>query len=304
MTDSVINAEPHQADIVFVAANNDISSSFGKGACDGPAAVKACLDGQIEFSEHRTGFNARDRWRIGWQDLGDLNGSRDRAALDAAVARIRHVCGRLHSNGAFPFLIGGDHSNAIGALQAAIDEWGADNISVLHIDAHHDLRRDDSDYNDKPFGPNAHCSALRRAADEEVGLVQVGIRAYSAEEANYARSQGVKTFYWGKESGFVPPSIEDIVAELRRTQLYITIDVDGFDPAVMPATGTPVNGGLSWQYGNDLLQAAIKKYSVDPHRRLIGADICEVAPRPGTNLTEYSAAQLAYNIITWSKMRA
>lgn len=299
MADSIINAPWMDADIRFIAANNDISTSFGTGARNGPAAVRACLDGQIEFFEHRSGINARDRLKIGWTDFRDLNGNRTRTDLDRSVDAVRRVCAKALHDGAFPFVIGGDHSNAIGALAAAIEKYGAGNLSVLHIDAHHDLRRDDSDFRDDGFGPNAHCSALRRAADEEVGLVQVGIRAYSQEEAAYAKAQGVKTFYWGRNVGFEPPQLRHILDELRRPYLYITVDVDGFDPAVMPATGTPVPGGLTWQYGNDLLLLACGNYGP----RVVGADICEVAPRKGCNLTEYAAAQLAYNIVCWRLQR-
>ena len=80
-------------------------------------------------------------------------------------------------------------------------------------------------------------------------------------------------------------------------QVYVTIDVDGIDPTFMPATGTPVSGGLDWWYAWDLLQLACMS------KHVIGADICEVAPRSIDALTEYNAAQLAYNVITWALAR-
>ncbi len=295
MIASIINSDPASADVVFIAANNDISSSFGKGADAAPAAIRKCLETQIEFRESRTGIEAVRSLKIGWRDLGDLNGIRDADALAAAVAAVAAACGDVLSAGRRPFVIGGDHSNVIGALIAVGMRHEPSDVTIVHIDAHHDLRFDDGDYNEKPYGRFAHCSALRPAADAGFRLVSVGIRAFSAEEEEYARrKRRVKAFYWGRTAGFRPPPVAEIVKAVRTEKVYVTLDVDGIDPAFMPATGTPVSGGLGWWYAWDLLQA------VCGSRQVVGADLCEVAPRPGDSLTEYNAAQLAYNIVTWS----
>src|SRR5687768_17063687 len=240
MAASIINSEPAHADVVFVAANNDISSSFGKGADAAPAAIRRCLDSQIEFREPRTGISAAERLKIGWLDPGDLNGGRDADALAAAVATVAERCGQIMSAGKFPFVIGGDHSNVIGALIALSTRHDPSDVTILHIDAHHDLRLDDGDYHDAPFGRFAHCSALRPAADAGFRIVQVGIRAFSREEEEYARrKKRVKVFYWGRTFGFQPPTILEIMKSVRTEKVYVTVDVDGIDPAFMPATGTP-----------------------------------------------------------------
>ncbi|HTK04164.1 MAG TPA: arginase family protein [Candidatus Eisenbacteria bacterium] len=298
MAASIINSEPAQADVVFLSANNDISSSFGKGADAAPAAIRRCLESQIELREMRTGVSAAERLKIGWLDPGDLNGKRDADALAAAVATVAERCGEILKAGKFPFVIGGDHSNAIGALIALGMRHDPSDVTILHIDAHHDLRLDDADYNDAPYGRFAHCSALRPAADAGFRLVQVGIRAFSREEEEYARrKKRVKAFYWGRTTGFRPPTIAEVMKAVRTEKVYVTLDVDGIDPAFMPATGTPVSGGLHWWYVWDLLQAVCQS------RKVLGADLMEVAPRPGDSLTEYNAAQLAYNIVTWAWAR-
>ena len=302
MAASIINSQPHQADIVLVAANNDISSSFGKGADRGPAAIKDCLDRQIEFREPRTGIVAIERLKIGWLDLGDLNGDRTPEALAAAVQAVAAGCDAVYRAGHVPFVVGGDHSNAIGALIAAGQrQGGPGQVTVLDIDAHHDLRLDDADYNDTPYGGLAHCCALRPAVTAGFRLVQVGIRAFSREEEVFANGLGgggrTRAFRWGMEKSFMPPPVKTIVDAIETDLVYITIDVDGFDPAFMPATGTPVSGGLGWWYGWDLLQEVCRRKTV------IGADLCEVAPRPPVcrdTLTEYNAAQLIYSLITWA----
>lgn len=298
MTVSIINSGVEGADVVFVAANNDISSSFGKGADKGPEAVRRCLDGQIEFREPRTGIVAARRLKIAWLDPGDLNGARDADALASAVQVVAKTCAEVRKAGAFPFVIGGDHSNAIGALIAAGGAFDPKDVTVLHIDAHHDLRYDDGDYNDRPYGRFAHCSALRPAADAGFRIVQVGIRAYSEEERIYAeKNPRIAVHYWGGVPGFRPPRASEIVKRIPTKMVYVTVDVDGIDPAFMPATGTPVSGGLDWWYAWDLLQLACMS------KHVIGADICEVAPRSIDALTEYNAAQLAYNVIAWALAR-
>jgi len=295
MVPSILNSDPAVADVVFIAANNDISSSFGKGADAAPAAIRRCLDSQIELREPRTGIDAASKLKIGWRELGDLNGDRSPDALASAVASVADACSSTLKAGRRPFVIGGDHSNAIGALIALGQHHDPAEVTVVHIDAHHDLRLDDGDYNEKPYGRFAHCSALRPAADAGFRIVSVGIRAFSAEEEEYARrKRRIKTFYWGRAFEFRPPSVADIVKSVRTEKAYLTVDVDGIDPAFMPATGTPVSGGLHWWYAWDLLQAVCR------HRKVVGADLCEVAPRAGDALTEYNAAQLAYNIVAWA----
>jgi agmatinase len=293
---SVINASAGAADVVLIAANNDISSTFGRGADRGPAAIRLCLDEQIELLEPRSGINATSRLKIGWLDLGDLNGDRSVEALARAVETVRKNCSAVRRALRFPFVIGGDHSNAIGALIAAGETYSPSDVTVLHIDAHHDLRFDDGDCGDAHFGRFSHGCALRHAADAGFRIVQVGVRAFSEEELAYARSNShVKTFYWGRPRGFTPPHLDEIVMCITTPHVYVTLDVDGIDPAFMPATGTPVSGGLDWWYAWDLLEKICRE------RAIIGADICEVAPRSGESLTEYNAAQLVYGIITWSQ---
>ena len=120
-------------------------------------------------------------------------------------------------------------------------------------------------------------------------LVQVGIRAYSKDEADYFSSfKNIKVFEW---NGDKIPSISKVVSAIKTKKVYISIDVDGIDPAYMPGTGTPVQGGLEWWYTLKLLEKVIEK------KQLVGADVVEVSPVPDNVLTEYGAAQIVYNMI-------
>jgi len=277
---SIINClEPRDADVVLIGARYDGTSSFGKGADRGPQAIRACLDRQIELYDRTSGTSPAERLRIAWVDAGDL------ARLDpqAMVERLAAEYERLAP--AFRFLVGGEHSVTNAPLVALADR--AERTTILQIDAHADLRADDSDYNDTPLGRFAHCSVMRRAHELGFRLVQVGLRAFSADERELFDDPRIKVFEWGPR----PATIPEIVAAIETEEVYLTIDADGLDPAVMPATGTPVPGGLSWYETVELLTATARA------RRIVAADLVEVAPREGDARTEYAAAQLVYTLI-------
>ena len=190
-------------------------------------------------------------------------------------------------NGKFIFTLGGEHSVSIAPFHV-ISEKRPEEITVLQIDAHADLRNDDSDYSDNPFGKNAHCCVIRRAHELGLRTVQVGIRAYSEDEYRFMKDNSMIVFDWNKEK---LPSVEEIVESVKTDKAYLTIDVDGIDPSYMPATGTPVQGGLEWRYTMRLIR------HLSEQKHIIAADIVEVAPRASDALTEYGAAQICYNLI-------
>jgi agmatinase len=162
-------------------------------------------------------------------------------------------------------------------------------ITIFQIDAHFDIRDTDADFKDKPFGKFSHACIMRRAYEMGFSLVQVGIRAYSKLEFEFAKNKKqINFFEWG--IGKIP-EVGEVISAIKTPRVYITIDVDGFDPTYMPATGTPVQGGLEWYYGIQLLKEIFRKKDV------IGCDIVEVAPRLYDNLTEYGAAQLLYSML-------
>ena len=161
--------------------------------------------------------------------------------------------------------------------------------TILQIDAHCDLRNDDSDYSAKP-SQYAHSCVMRRASELGYPLVQVGIRTYSIHEHAYFSNpkNNVTVFEWGDKK---IPSIEEVLKSIKTKNIYLSIDVDGFDPAYMPGTGTPVQGGLEWWYGMELIERAVRE------KNLVAADIVEVSPMRDSVLTEYGAAQLCYTIL-------
>ena len=287
MPDSIINYDnPKDADVILIGANYDVTSSFGKGANKGPAAIVGCLNRQIEFYERFTGTMPADQLKIAYHDLGDLNA----LSPEAMVERVRSAYEEYFGAGKFIILLGGEHSVSNGPWQAMAHREEASDVTILQIDAHFDLRDTDADYHDEPHGKYAHACVMRRAVELGYNTAHVGIRAYSKDELAFAKSKGLIVFEWGPGE---TPAPEEIVAAIKTDKVYLTIDVDGIDPMHMPATGTPVQGGLEWYYTWQLFQELFQKKNV------IGADIVEVAPRTADNLTEYGAAQICYSLIAY-----
>ena len=273
-----------KADVVLLGANYDRTSSYGKGAAKGPQAIVEAIKKQLEFYDRITGFEPPDSLKTCYLDLGDLNSLPPEGMIEKVESAYRPLLNR----GRFVVMLGGEHSVSNGAFRAWAERGGAGDITILQLDAHLDLREDDSDFEDPPHGRFSHCTVMRRATDLGFPAVQVGVRIYAKEEMEFAREKGLTVFEWGR--GDVP-EISDILASVSTDKVYLSVDVDGIDPAHMPATGTPVQGGLEWWYTIDLLQAVCSDKTV------IGADITEVAPRPYDVLTEYGAAQICFNII-------
>lgn len=282
VVESIINcADPLEAKVMLLGANYDKTSSFGKGADKGPKAIKKCLDEQIEFDEKFT-----RSLKIAYHSLGDLNVFSPEKMIYIVARNFLY----FYDKEKFIITIGGEHSVSNGPFKALALRENPGDITIFQIDAHLDMRDTDADYNDKPWGKYAHSCVMRRGAELGFKTTQVGIRASSKDEYAFAEKHGSKVFRWGR--GHIP-SIDVVVNSIETEKVYVTIDVDGFDPSHMPATGTPVQGGIEWYYGLDLLKKVFKEKDV------VATDIVEVAPRPHDHLTEYGAAQIVYNMITW-----
>ncbi len=186
----------------------------------------------------------------------------------------------------FPIILGGEHGITPAIIRAGVENY--DNLSVLQFDAHADLRES---YTGGRF---SHASAMRRVLDYTPHLVQVGIRSFSAEEyRDHAEridrvitpTQLAKDFMY---------NIDRILYGLT-ANVYVTFDIDAFDPAFAPATGTPEPGGLSWMQVTSILK------KVCTQKNVVGVDVVEVAPRGGQDVvTEFLAARLVGKMIAYT----
>jgi agmatinase len=288
MIESIINcAAVEDADAVLIGVPYEHGASFGAGAAGGPAAIVTCLHRQVELFERHTGTEPAQRYAIVHRMLDDVG------PLPPELM-VRRVADAVLRCDAFVLLLGGIHSVSIGALRAHAMRSPAGDVTVVQIDAHLDMRDDDSDYNELDPSRYAHSCVMRRARELGFRTCSVGIRAYARSEFRYALEERLPVFEWGRG---VEPDVETILDAIRTDRIYLTVDVDGFDPAVAPATGTPVPGGISWNYGTRLLRELFLA------KEVIGADIVEVAPVAGSGLTEYAAAQLCYDMLCYKLLK-
>jgi len=297
MVDSIINFKNNnkkqsKADVMIIGAPYEKTASSRKGTKDGPKAILAMLDEKLELFDRTYKVEIPNKVSIGQEVLKGITSLEPLKALFEVTSK----CKKILDRGEFPILLGGEHSMSLGLLSALAKKLKPKDVTILTIDAHCDLRDSDADYHDHPSNL-AHSCVFRRAHELGYNLVQVGIRTYSVYEYDYFSDpkNNIKVFEWGMSAqsgnGNKVPDISEILQSIKTKYIYISIDVDGFDPAFMPATGTPVQGGLEWWYGMELIERAIKE------KELVGADIMEVSPIKDSVLTEYGAAQLLYSII-------
>ncbi len=204
------------------------------------------------------------------------------ATLDEVMKEIQRVASELVARDKFIVALGGEHA-ITGPLVAAVAARHP-GLSVLQIDAHADLRQTFMG------SPHNHACAMRRVV-EHAPATQVGIRSLSTEEAAAAPTLPTTIFYDYKMRQ--DPNWMDRVVDSLSETVYITIDVDGFDPAIMPATGTPEPGGLSWYEGLSLLRRVIER------RKVVGCDIVELSPMPGNVAPNFFCAKLIYKILSY-----
>jgi agmatinase len=202
--------------------------------------------------------------------------------MDEVVREIRRVTAEIVNRDKFVFILGGEHSITPAAVAAVAAKFPG--VSVLQIDAHADLR-------DSFMGtPHNHACAMRRTL-EFARTTQVGIRSLSPEEAAAAPTLGTQIFYdfnMRANADWI-----DRVVDSLSEHVYITIDVDGLDPAIMPATGTPEPGGLSWYETLALLRRVIER------RTVVGCDVVELSPMPGHVAPNFLCAKLVYKILSY-----
>ncbi len=203
-------------------------------------------------------------------------------SLDKVMADLH--TGALHflSDDKFFVMLGGEHSITSPAVAAVAKKFP--HLSVLQIDAHADLREA---YQDNKW---SHASTMRRVV-EICPAVQVGIRSLSSEEAEIIPQLPTKVF-WAKDIAHRPADewVARVVDRLTEN-VYLTVDLDGFDPAYVPATGTPEPGGLNWHQVTLLIREVARK------RKIVSMDVVELLPQPGDHASDFLAAKLIYKTL-------
>jgi agmatinase len=272
--------QPASARAVVVPFGLEASVSYGSGTAAGPAAILKASQ-QLELYDEELGREA-------YLDYGvaALREPPIARPIEAALDQLACLVEAVLRQGKFPFVLGGEHSLTAAAVRPLLARHR--DLVVLQFDAHADLR-------DGYLGERySHAAAMRRVLDHAgVSLIQVGLRSVSAAEVAYMQEHRDRIgVYWAKDQGAW--DTDGMLRRLAGRPLYISFDIDVLDAAVMPATGTPTPGGLGYWQALALLRRACAAGSV------VGADLVEFAPIAGLHAYDYTAAALAYKLLSYA----
>ncbi len=267
-------ADPKTSRVTVIPVPYDATTSYVSGTAKGPAAI-------IDASAHMELYDeelAQETCRIGIHTTMPLPVKNEKP--EAMLRMVSEAVSQHLLPDKLPVIVGGEHSISPGVVQALVKKYPR--LSVLQLDAHADLR---DSYEGTPY---SHACAGRRIS-ELCPLVQVGMRSLSREEADFKRSSPVITLYDHqiKQAGTKP---EEVIPYLT-DDVYLTIDLDVLDPAIMPATGTPEPGGFGWYETIGLIKALCSR------KRVVAFDVVELCPQPGNVAPDFLAAKLIYRIM-------
>ncbi|MDD5427835.1 MAG: agmatinase [Candidatus Omnitrophica bacterium] len=267
-----------KAKVAIMQAPYDKTTTYIHGTASGPAAI---IDASRYLELYDDEIN-QETFKIGIHTAEPLEV--EKLSPEEMVAKVYSSTLELLKAGKFPVMLGGEHSVSVGAVKAFKETYP--DISVLHLDAHNDLR---NEY----FGSKLNHGCVARRISEICPLVQVGMRSISKEEKDFLSSQGpgakVKTI--DVYDILDTPMWKDKVTNSLAENVYISIDLDVFDPALMPAVGTPEPGGLGWYEVLDLLRDVAKD------KKVVGFDVVELCPIKGQVASDFFAAKLIYRLL-------
>ncbi len=271
--------------IAVVSAPYEHTVSYGGGAAGGPGAIIEA-SAYVEFYDDE--FERELCFDAGIATLRPLEFGKkvDQDALDL----IHKNVATLLDAGKFVVTLGGEHTISTAPILAHLEKYPA--MSLLHFDAHSDLR---DSYEGSKY---SHASFAARVAErmDPAKITQVGIRAQCREEAEFIRDNGVNTLYAnairrGVHGEYWQRTAVDALGE----EVYVTFDVDYFDPAVMPATGTPEPDGFLYSETLDLFRTLIRS-----GKKIVGFDVVELAPMKGLSHPNLLTARLVYKILNYA----
>jgi len=269
-------AQLEKAKVVLIPVPYDGTSTWGKGADKGPEAF-------LKASENMELYDIETDTEVYQQGVYLANSVDEDSSPEAMVNAVHKVAKEYIKRNKFVTIFGGEHSISIGTIRAFNECF--DNLTVLHIDAHADLRKS---YDGTKFN---HACAVHEAS-QTTNLLQVGIRSMDAiektfmdEEKTFFAHDMVNDEYW-----------TDKVIDLMTDNVFITFDLDALDPSIMPSTGTPEPGGLFYYETLEFLK------QVFTDKNVVGFDIVELCPNKSDKSSDFLAAKLYYKMLSYKFM--
>ncbi|CAN5141311.1 agmatinase [soil metagenome] len=266
--------------VVIVPVPYEATVSYGKGTSKGPAAVLHAsqqvelFDDELWVEPHKIGIYTHEAVNME-PVIGEETPTAFQPLYDAVSPIIE--------SSKFPICIGGEHSLSLGAIKACAKRYP--DLSILQIDAHGDLRKS---YDGNPYSHASVAYHIYKALPQPL-ITQVGIRNISQEEVTWLEEDKPNiNIFWARHQDRW--NFHEIIHTLS-DNVYLTIDVDGLDSSVMPSTGTPEPGGMSWYHLIELVKVLCIRKNV------VGADIVELSPIPNLHAPDFLVAKLLYKLI-------
>ncbi|ELR98778.1 agmatinase [Gloeocapsa sp. PCC 73106] len=270
------------AQVVILPIPYEATTTFRKGCQNGPVALLDASDQLEAYDEELEQEICLKHGIYTCEPIADTRQSKDLTSeqmLELTTARVSE----LIADGKFVIAIGGEHSITSGVVKAYRKKL-SEPFTVVQIDAHGDLRHsyEGSIYN--------HACVMRRIVDMGLPTLPVGIRSICREEAELIKNTNIPVI-WARDIATDADWIERAIASINTPKVFITIDVDGIDPSLMPGVGTPEPGGLSWYGMIHFLRRVFETHEV------IGCDVMELAPVVDAVVSEFTTAKLVYKLI-------
>ncbi|MFA5995086.1 MAG: agmatinase [Patescibacteria group bacterium] len=261
------------AKVVIIPVAYDGTASYLKGTAQGPRAI-------MDASRYMELYDEELNGSVFEQGIHTTETIAGLEQPEDASAQLYLAAKTVLADNKFPVIFGGEHSISVGAVKALKEQYS--DLSVLQIDAHSDLREEyeGSRYN--------HACALARIRDY-CPAVQIGIRAQCVEEAEIIKQKKYPVFY--AKDIVDNDNWHEVAINKLSKHVYVTIDVDGFDPSIIPATGTPEPGGLLWYPTLKFLRKLFKQ------KEIVGFDVVELAPHEHSQPSDFLVAKLVYKLL-------
>jgi len=276
-------AQPFDAaEVVILPVPYEATTTYRQGCQQGPQAILQASD-QLEYYDAELG--CEPCFALPIHTCAAIANSREQPDLapEAMVGLVQVAVEDILAAGKFAIVLGGEHGITAGVV-AAYQRRASQPFTVVQIDAHGDLRDcyEGSRYN--------HACAMRRVLELGLPILPIGIRSLCREEAELIAERSIPVI-WDEQIAGEPDWIEGAIASIPTADIFVTIDLDGLSPTLIPGVGTPQPGGLSWQQTTRLLRRLFA------NRNVLGCDVMELAPLPNSVVSEFVAAKLVYKLV-------
>ena len=271
--------DPEKARVHLLPVPLEQSVSYGGGTARGPAAI---LEASYQLENYDREFDSEPGLEFGIFTHPSMDLPSDQ---DQALERIADRVAEIYRPDRFLGILDGEHSLTEGVVQGLLRSV-PDQLTIVQIDAHCDLR---DQYEDNP---RSHACVARRLLDSDrvEQILQLGIRSLCVEEAEVLKSEPRVTA-WYTEHVQAGEHLQPLAEKIRGKTVFLTLDVDGFDPALVPSTGTPEPDGLSYRQVEEIVRLVIKE------SRLLAFDCVELAPIEGLHGPDFLVAKLLYKLM-------